>query len=291
MWSWGKVWPFSKQQSIGLSVIFVGIVVSKFLVVSDNSYDEGHLHNVTHLSLKDFSWAFTAGVLQAFWERCPVLYPSAIVVTLAGVYSLTKQKMRLQLFLMMGGIVCYVFLMGVTYGPKGYDIVLFHIETEWQSLAIVIGIPFVFSFLPSIKTVWADGLLAAMFLFLLLNITLASGPFIERIKFKQSVLARMRQRGYTKLAFEPDTILNKIASPLWCIPDETMLMSACEGDQPQLSFIVIEKDDTNTAKLLSNPKISIMGFEASTPNSWDYKYLCPDTLSAYHILSYREFIR
>ncbi|MGN6567147.1 MAG: hypothetical protein ACTHJ0_04305, partial [Flavipsychrobacter sp.] len=144
---WDKSnWPFSKKHTIFLSCLLVAIIVVKFMFSLNQSYDSEKLHSATHFSLHDIIFVFSTPVVSEFLLRCITNYWIAVAIFIAGIVSLYKDgKPKLAAFTLIV-VFGYMLIMAITYGGMG-SILLFHIESEWTGLGIIMACPFVFSLL------------------------------------------------------------------------------------------------------------------------------------------------
>ncbi len=289
LWIGKEDWPFSKQVSILLTVCIALIVSTKFLVVNDHSYDESRLHNITHLSLRDVLPAFVSGGVKVFFIRCLTNYWVVIIVFVTGVFALIKNRKSGILLYTSAAIISYIFIMGITY-PNA-DFLQFHVESEWQSMAIVVGAPFVFYFLPAIDTRRAVILLSFIFIVRLVYIAAANDKFSWRTSFTKEVLQKMSTNGINKLAILNDPELKQKYILDWGVSEESMLMSAMQHDEPQRTFVFINGSDSGMLKILNNPKLVYACFDTIRPQSWNYEYFKPDTLQPYTIMTYSELFK
>ena len=94
----------------------------------------------------------------------------------------------------IASIIGYLAIMGLTYtGADDGAIQLFHIESEWQSLGIIISTPFVFAFLPGQKAAIASWFIIVFFMVRLYYIGSAIPLFRWRIHFQEQVLEQMKK--------------------------------------------------------------------------------------------------
>ena len=291
LWIQQDAWPWSRGESIFLTLCIAAIVGSKFLVVNDNSYDQSHLQNITHPSLNALYQAVVSPVIIKFFTGCITNYWCASLAFIAGVVSLFRSKKKWLALWCIASFIGYGVLMGITYMDLDKEVLLFHIESEWQSLGVIMAAPFIFSFLPKLKINQAIAVLSLIFVVRLSYICVASEKFSWRVHFTQSVLVEMRKRNITKLAFESNGDVEKKLLLSWGIPDESMLMSMMNGDDPQRTFVFVNTQDKDIMNKLTDPKIVYTSFEMSTPNSWNYEYNKPDTLHPYVVMKVEEMFK
>lgn len=289
LWIKQDGWPFGKALSIVLTLCLVGIVLSKFFVVGDHSYDDDRLHNITHLSLKDLWLAFVSGGVTTFFHRTFTNYWLILLIFPAGLVMAFRKNKRWLAAWCVATVVGYLCLMGITY-PKS-DMLLFHVESEWQSMGIVVSSAFVCYLLPAIDNRKAMVVLCLIFAIRLGYMATAIEKFKWRTSFTKETLIRMRQQGITKLAIGNDPELKQKYILDWGVADESMLMSATQGDNPQLSFTFIDLNDTPLVNRLKDPKVVFTSFDMTMPPNWNFQYNKPDTTHPYRIMTYRELFK
>lgn len=290
-WMGNEKWPFSKRVSIVLSIVLVAIVVIKFLFVGQHSYDSKHLDGILKISLQDIIDSFGAPVVTAFFYRCITNYWITMLVFVLGVISLIKVKEKKQLVWTLVSIVGYISIIGLTYSDFDSSIALFHIESEWACLAILVAAPFVFNFLPGIKPTNAILALTTVFIVRVVYICMAIPVFSERINFQEHILAKMREKGITHLAiYKDEKVMPKLALD-WSFTYESLMLSGMSGDDPKRTFCFIGKNDAKTIN-----DISTVGSFYNVWNTLSYKdlnrqYFNIDTTAPYRVMSYEELFR
>ena len=289
LWIRKEEWPFTRNISILLSICVLLIVASKFLVVKSNSYDDAHLHNVTHLSLKDVFLAFNSGGVRKFVMRSLTGYWLIYFIFPAGIIAAWQANKRLVAAWCVVVFIGYVCLMGITY-PQG-DILKFHIESEWQCLSIVISAAFVFYFLPAINVRKAMLLLFVIFTVRIGYIAAARDNFTWRTDFTKKVMAQMRKKGITKLALANDAELKGKYILDWAVADESILMSAMQHDDPMITFTFVGTTDAQVMEQLKDPRIIYASYDVIHTKDWNYEYYKPDTSRPYSVMTYQELFK
>ncbi len=284
-------WPFSKQRSILLSTLLVAIVAVKFLFVGKQSYDSEHLNGVLKISLKDIIDSFNAPVVTTFLYRCITNYWITVLVFVTGLISLIKMKKTKLLVWTFVSCIGYISIIGITYSNFDSNLALFHIESEWACLAILVAAPFVFTFLPGIKPTTAILALTTVFIIRVAYICTGIPAFSERTNFQEHILAKMREKGITQLAiYKDEKVMPKLALD-WSFTYESLMLSGMNGDDPKRTFCFVGRDDTKTINELSS-----VGSFYNVWNTLSYKdlnraYFNIDTTSPYKIMSYEELFR
>jgi hypothetical protein len=290
-WIRHEGWPWTVLQGIVLSTFIIVAIAVRFAVVNQHSYDIEHLHNVAHLSFGGAFKAFFRDVVTNFVFRCFTNYWVIWMVLPLGLIYIIRSGQKWLTAWVVVSMLGYVALMGITYDYKGRDTLLYHMESEWQSLGIIISAPFVYYFLPAVRL--SRGLLLLAFIFAVRLCYIGAGgqKYFHRYEFLGSVMAQMRAKGITKLGLYRTGNINDICMLTWAIPDESMLMSAMHRDDPQINFFITDPDDSETRNKLSNPKIIYAAFEPFQPSSWNFTYYKPDTIRPYVFMTYEELFR
>lgn len=288
LWIQQEGWAISKNMKIVLTVCIGLIIATKFLMVGSHSYDEQRLQNVTHLSLKDIFHAVVTPVVKNFFWRCFTNYWVAALVFLAGMVSLIQtRKFTLAAWCILS-FIGYVLLIGITYSDLNQDVQLFYIESEWQCLSVVIAAPFVFAFLPWLKVNHGVVLLTLMFSIRLVYISVSSEKFATHYNFVESVLLQMKAKNINKLGIVSTKEQEKRYMLLWGMPDESMLLSALHGDEPQRTFTFVDTNDKQLLNSMNDPKLVIASFDVVKPEGWKTTIFRPDTLHPYKLMTVGE---
>jgi len=286
-----KNWPFSKNISILLSCILALILCIKFIGASSESSDSLHLHGITHFSLKDIINTFTTPVLKTFFYRCLINYWAAIIVFITSMVSLIKNKKWGLATWTFISVLGYLIIMGLTYGDEDSNVLLLHIESEWACIGILVSAGFVFTFLSRLRPVTASCLLAGIFIARLVYIGIGISSFCLRTDTDEQILAQMRKKGIAKLVLLDDKQLIAINKLTWGLPFETIMMSAIDGDKPQRTFCIVNKDDKEALLAMSYPSVIFTTFEASAPKDFNREYFSMDSTHPYQVMTYSELMK
>jgi hypothetical protein len=274
-------WPFNKRRTIVMSSLLLVVMLSKFILSMLQPYDGPHLHGPTHFSLHDILNTFSNIVVTKFLERCITNYWVIIPIYLAGIIFLVKTGKKAILSLVLVFTFGYIVAMKMAFGAFG-DMLLFYIESEWASMAIVVAASFVFYLLPPMKPRQATVLLGLIFLIRTLYIVNAAPSFVKRTDFEDEVLNKMRQKHITKLILV-DSALRAAYIGDWSLPNEGILLSALNGDKPRLTFLFANGDGRTQKEQAANK--NFMGSYGTIPikelNSF---YFALDTTSSYEIM-------
>jgi len=288
----GTDWPFAKKESWLLSLIVVATIAAKFtFTLLRPSWDSDHLHGVTHFSIKDIIQSFSTPVVTVFLQRCLSIYwPGTIVFTL-GLAGLIMKKEWKRLLWVVVSFAGYLVIMGLTYAADNGAMALFHVESEWQCISIIMAAPFVFSFLQWQKQIWAFPLLVLVFSVRIYSIMSVYPLFHWRIDFQEQVFAQMSKKGITKLALYDDIPPVRAKYMLdWGAPYESLLGSAMQGEKPQRIFLFINRDNkTGISALMPDKFCTIFG--ALPAKNLNGAYFTIDTTHPYSIMSHDELMK
>jgi len=284
-------WPYSSRSTIVLCCLLAAVVVVKFVFSMNQPYDGSVLHGVTHFSIKDVLRTWRTPVIKMFVIRCFTLYWPALIIGVLGIVSLIKTKQKQLLIWTLISLVGYCIIMGLTYGGYDSSFALFHIESEWMPLSVIVATPFAHSYLPGIKTKHAVLLLCLLFVIRIGYIGAALPSFSWRTDFKEKVFRQMKKKGITKLAFYEDKDLRSKLLLDWSVPDECILMSAMNGDKPQRIFCFVNPADTPALRALAKPACIAISFDMLVPENLNRAYYDIDTSRPYTVTSYEAFMK
>ena len=284
-------WPFSWKVSILLSCIPIIIVCLK-LVGTDAIYDTNQLHDATHFSLKDIINSFQTSVVQIFFYRCLTNYWLGILVSIVSIVTLIKNKKKLLALWTFVSVLGYIIIMGLTFGKPNSPSLLFHIESEWACIAIIVATPFVFTFLPKLKFPTAIWLLSGIFIIRLVYIISSLSPFLSRTNLTEQILSQMRKKQIPKLALYDDSRLKPLTDVYWWgLPYESTLMSSIDGDKQQLTFLLVSPDDKKTLDQLKTPKDFYYVWFSIPCSKLDKEYFNIDSTKSYRVMTYTDFLK
>jgi len=284
-------WFFSKQRTIVLSLLLIVVVIFRFVTVSGKAGENSHLHNVTHFSIKDILFSFVSPVVTTFYYHLLTIYWPILFVFAAGMYSLVKKKGKHIAGWTMLTCVGYIIIMGLTYGDYKGEFALFHIESEWGALSVVMAAAFVFEYLDRQKTKTVVLLLLAIFGVRVGYICRSAKVFGERNELKNVLLHKMKEKGFSKVALYENKKLSDQLILDWTLPEELMLGSAMNGDRPQLTCRFVRTADTAALKD-SNMSDRVSFDFANIPNSeLNARYFAIDTSTPYVLLTYEALMK
>lgn len=279
----------SKKLLIPSAIILAVIMGAKVALSLNQPYDGSALHGVTHFSIKDVVLTFFTPVAKMFALRCFTLYWPALIMAVLGFVSLRGEGRKKQLAWTVVASIGYVIVMGLTYGGYDRNFALYHIESEWASLSIIWGTPFIFSWLPKQKVRVSLLVISTLFLIRICYVTASAQRFKARNEFKSYVMNKMRERGIYRLAIYDNDSLIKVMGLEWALPEETLLTSSLDGDTPRRTFRFVSREETTTLEdMQRNPGVSFK-FTWLLPKDLDAFYFPSDSSRPYTVTTWEDF--
>jgi hypothetical protein len=191
---------FSKQRTIVLSLLLIAVVIFRFVTVGSKSGENSHLHNVTHFSIKDLLLSFVSPVVTTFYNHLLTIYWPILFVFAAGMYAMVKKNGKHIAGWTILTCVGYIIIIGLTYGDHKGVFALFHIESEWGALSVIMAAAFVFEYLSQLKTKTVVVLLLAIFGVRMGYIYKSARVFGDRNEIKNVLVRKMKEKGFSKVA-------------------------------------------------------------------------------------------
>jgi len=287
-WIGKNNWPFSKQTSVILTLVWIIVFIVKYYLGFNSWYDGGRLHNATHFNLHDIILSITSDHAKKFISLIFTAYWLVILLFAAGIVALLKDKKYILASLTAAYCLGYFIALSLTFGGFGKEL-LFYMESEWMGLGIIAATPFVYSFLPRLKLSSALPLLSAIFLIRLVYIACAAPAFINRIKFIEAAEQKMTEKGYTKIIIKRDSRTAQTLIMDWGAPVESLFFSAIKNDKPQLTFAVVPQEELS--KVPRDNKTFLSCFSPLNDSELNKEYFHFDTTRPYKILSYDELMK
>ena len=291
LWIEKKQWPFSTWASLLLSAVLILLCWMKYHFTSANPYDAERMSHAGPLSLQMIGDSFNSSCVIIFFHRCLTNYWVGILLLIGGLVSLcTCKKILLFVFVILS-LLGYIVIMGTYYSWWGDSVGstgLFHIESEWVAITLIVAAPFVFSLLPRLRFRSALIILVSAFAIRLAYIISYAPDFKSRTMFKKEVLAQMKKKHITKLAIIGEQFLLTKDIQSWAMPYESMLMSALNGDRPAATFFFINKDDTAYISRVKKEKGFNNPYGEVVPADINYRYFSIDTMHTYQVMTYAE---
>ena len=278
-----NTWPYTKTQSIVLSVILLVLSYIKFYQGQHNWYDGGKLEMVTQFQFSKIKTVLHSPQLRFFIHSCLYQYRIFSLLFITGLAGLLLNKKYL-LFVWTLIFVCgYLLLTSITF----WDVSLrSYLESEYAPLVIICAAPFVYYVLPKIKAGYSVALFTAIFLLRIACIYNASAPFTERVAIMQGIGDKMKERHLTKVIItEPSPGIDSALIMNWAAPVESIYISQLKGEIPQRTFIFLDPTQIKAAD--TTVKNLLLGaFEKRPASRLNAYYFQMDTATTYRVFSY-----
>ncbi len=280
--------PFNRTQRIMFSALLLVIVWLKYHYSISQPYDGQKLKTTANFTFK-YLYEVAAGTFGTdFIKLCIKVYWIVPVTFILGMYSLLKDKRYLQSIMVTGAALLYYLFMCLTFSNT-YYMHRFHIESEWMGLAIITSAPFVFSYLPKLKPNVAMLLLIFIVAVKLIYIGRSSSFFVQRQQFITQVLDKMKEKQVYKLALQPDKRIEDKLILDWATPEESILLSAYNNDEPKRTFVVLPGMNVTEAALKSTRNL-IITYTNIEPQDVNNEYFNINRDTCYTIMTYDELM-
>jgi hypothetical protein len=281
--------PFTLKQSIVLSLLLLLLIWLKYHYSVAQSYDGDKLKATDKISLIDIYYAAKGRFGVDFIKQCIRVYWLVPMLFCIGIFSLLKDKKWWLAIISVFGCAAYYVFMCITFTGAGYY-ERFHIESEWMGLGIIASAPFVLHFLPRIKPVYAMYCIALIGIVRLTYILQSSTLFTTRLQNTEKVMAVMQTKGITKLGITEEMQQLYIKNQDWALPEESILLSAMNNENPQRSFFILH-EGALSPEILNNKKTFVGCFHNYSLTEMNYEYFTIDTIQRYTVLTYDELMK
>lgn len=273
---------YNKWVYTGILACIVGV---KFYLSQQGWYDSNKLHNVTHTTLPKVLATFQSDLADAFWKRCIRNYWLLLLLFAGGLTALVREKRYGTLFWTVSGVLGYFVLICLTY----YEWTTFYIESEWMIISIIGTAPFVFYFLPKMKSAVVALLLLAVFGIRLGYIWNSLPVFQNRVAHLQHMLDKMKEKNISKaIVVRKDERLERKLIMAWNTAPETIFLSALDGDVPLRTVIQVYEHEL-PYKVPNNKRDFMNSFYNITYEQLNHSYFYIDTSQSYQVLTYDDF--
>lgn len=280
---------FSNIEITAYSTILLGLSFVKFYQGMHHGYDSGKIEFVTQLNADGLKTILSSPQLHSFVKHCITNYWLVLLLSVAGMISLLKERKYLLAGYTIVAAGGYLLLICITYREvKDW---LFYMESEYMPLSIICCAPFVYYTLPALKKQFAVAGLVLIFGVRLAYIQHSSTIFNDRVATLEQVISKMKKHGITKaIVTQTDEAANKQLIMNWGTPVESIVLSQLNGDVPQLSFISADSGMLKTFNTAS--KDTLLGcFEKVPANRINSSYFVMDTATVYTTVEYGELMR
>ncbi len=225
------------------SVLLLSLGFLRYYVSTLGWYDSAKLASVHEISFSSFLAAFRSEHAQTFIKLLLQNYWIALLLFLAGMVLLARNKKYFQLGLTLMFTLVYFALVCVVY-PEGYDRnMLFYFENEWAPLSVILSAPFVFQlFKTRVKPKLVLGIFVFLFAVRLLYVYDAYRFFNHRLENLTQLTKQLYQSGiYKSVIVADEQEARNYFVMTWGMPIESMMLSNIEGYQPAVTFKIAPK--------------------------------------------------
>jgi hypothetical protein len=283
----------TKQQII-YALIIILLVGIKYYLSARGWYDESRISALKSMHRKQLLHIFNTATAQSFFKGCMKQYWILTLMFCSAVFTMAYQKRYLPLLWMVGSAGIYFVGICTVYPDVGSG---FYIESEWMSIVILIGLPFVFYVLPMLGKTGAVLTVTVFLLVGLFHIYSSSSLFRHHLTMLRKINASLRETHTTKLAIiraenQPNR-MEKIMALEWALPIETMILSQIENaGQGVVTAVSIDRKTYEEKYANADPNVFISAFgPAVIPTKLHPRYFPVDTVSHYVLIDQDTLIR
>lgn len=288
-WLYKKEWPFSPVQSIVYSAVLLIIIYLKYRQGLHDGYDSSKFDTITGFNFHQLKKIFSSPELKFFVKSCFTNYWAFLILFVAGIISLARERKIALLVLTLAASGGYLLLICIAF-PDATAKYRFYMESEYMPLVVLGCTPFVYCTLPGINHARVATLLALIFVSRLIYIASAAPVFTSRIVILDNILDKMKEKNLAKViikepAPQPDSalVLN------WGAAVESFCLSALEGHTPQRTFLF--SDEAQLKSLNTNSKDTFLGCWEKRPISQlNSRYFQFDTTATYVTTDYSSLM-
>ena len=284
----GSLWPYPRKQTMLYSVILLVLAYCKFHQGQHHGYDSGKIEVVTLFQAQKLKTIFSAPQFHFFIKGCVTNYWLLILISVAGLIGVIKEKKYLLLVWVAAFGTGYLLLLTITY----WDVqsTRFYMESEYMPLSIICAAPFVYCVLPKLNSRTGVALLALVFCIRLGYIHHAAEKFSARIALLESIRTKMKEKGLHKIVITNAGTADSTLIMNWGAPVESMLLSGLKHETPQSTFIFL--DSTQMKTFSTTSKDTLLGcFEKRAANQLNSRYFQLDTTISYQTISFAELMK
>jgi hypothetical protein len=288
-WIKGDNWPYTRQQSVGYTILLVMIIAAKYYQSSHNWYDGDKMEVVKNIQLSKIITIYKAPQFKWFVNSCIHDYWLFSLIFIIGNLALLASKKYALFVLSIVFSFGYVILICLTY----WDLhsLRFYIESEYMPLATIGAAPFIYFALPLLRKKQAAAVVAGLLFLRLTAIVWASPYFTARVALLEAVNQKMREKHITKaLMPDNDKTVDSMLVMSWGLPVESIMLSKMDGDMPQNTIYIADTNSLNTLRNSGHDTL-LASFEKRTMKNINSCYFSFDTSSPYKVITYTQLLR
>ena len=282
-------WPYSKARSFVCTVILLLLAYFKFNVGMHHGYDSSKIEMITHFDPRKIRYVFNAPQLHYFAYQCVTNYWILVLLFVAGIIGLIKERRFLLLALTLLFATGYLLLVCITFWD--YPSTGFYIESEYMPLSVICCAPFVYFLLPKLTITRGVAALAFIFCIRLAYILHAAPAFTNRVALLEKINDKMKEKKLAKIIIPlPVQGIDSALILDWGAPAESMFLSGLKHQIPQRTFIFLSPDDMKAFNTAS--KDTLLGCWIKWPSDQlNSYYFQMDTNSNYRTISYTSLMQ
>ena len=267
-----------KEVFLVLILSFVAITVFKS-VLFHTKYERQSLSGLKNFYLR-FPNYIRLYSNKVFLQYCCTRFIAISIMLLADIYVYYKKNEKLKLCLLLAGFFGYLLLINITYPDKITP--GFYRENLYLPLALMLGLPFVLDFLPSLPrfslVIPVFGVMVGLFV---LRVWLIHPRYTARVDWVRRTAYRYQDRKLviTRPHYSMDTL-----QMIWGTPYEFWLLSSSEMGRV-VSVFVDDRPDKQMWLANTNKSFYVNW------NLYDYTvfpknkyFVFPDTLTGYGLV-------
>ncbi len=273
----------NRNERILFSALLLGIAVWKYMHSRTHGYDSAKLSVIDGLSLRAVPKAFSAQLVREFVGTMHTRYLVFCCTLVVSLFALVRAKRPMLTILTALYALGFFFIVAHTY-PTGFD--RFYIESEWMPLGFAAAVPFVLYVLPSIRPAGALAVVVVMVGWQSHWIIDCARFFQDRLVFHESVLRKMRAQAITKAVLPiPSEALRRHLLMEWSVQNESMMLSALDGDVPQRTFVFHTAGEHDSLVQALGQRTMYSTWDARAWERFNKQYFLLDTTTTYSVLS------
>jgi len=276
------LWPYGKIQSVTFSIFLLLLSYVKFYQGLHHGYDNSKLEVLSNFPIQKIKGILASPQLHFFLRSCIHQYKFFLLVFIAGLTGALVAKKYVAFIWTLLFAAGYLVLTCITFwdvDSRSY------MESEYMPLVIICCTTFVYYALPKIKPKFGAALMIAIYAVRLTCIYFAAFPFTARVVVMENILQKMKAAHLAKIIIcEPVAYLDSALITNWAAPVESIFISKLNGDDPQRTFIFLNKGEIAAADTIKTNTF-LGAFEKRSVSHVNSYYFQLDTTSVYKIIN------
>ncbi|HMO31394.1 MAG TPA: hypothetical protein PKE07_00210 [Lacibacter sp.] len=286
LWSWwrvaGSLPPLSGRTRTLLTAGLLALFAVKYYLGTRGWYDGPKLEGIRRLRPEQILELFHTGHWRSMAPLFITRYATTLLLLAGGALALVRKRQWVLLAGTILTLLLYILLTGLTFPDAFGRDLLFYMESQWMAAGLIAAVPFVYAVLPRLRTVTATWVLGLVFLVRLGWIAASQPLFAERYKAVAQICHTLHSKGIHNGLLVKDRPVAGAFLADWGTPVESLLYSALQGWEPQVSFQLVEPGaGTDSGRFQSC-------FESMPYGALNRRYFRPDSLQPYRVLPLSE---